>query len=279
MQETQYKFSNLSNVPPSTIASTFNKAFKNYFVRVQLSEQDLKDKLAFDRIDLSISVGVFHEGELIGFILHGYENDKVYNGGTGVIEAHRGHQLTLRMYEFILPQLKARNVKELILEVIQENKAAFHNYQKLGFKANRDLLCYKIQGVSLTDHPFSIRKIENWNWDIAEQMWQVHPSWTYSKNALIHSNEEVKYFGVYEAENWIGYAALKPNSGKIAQFVIDSNHRRKGAGTALLAFLQRICPTLILINVEGDYDPMIHFMESHEADLFIRQFEMKMKLS
>ena len=97
----------LNGVSPVEITKVFNTSFADYFIPFKLSEEQLLSKMQVDKVTLELSVGAFDKGKLVAFILHGFDiigNTKtVYNGGTGVVPKARGHGLTQRMYQFILP--------------------------------------------------------------------------------------------------------------------------------------------------------------------------------
>ncbi|MEM7573124.1 MAG: GNAT family N-acetyltransferase [Bacteroidota bacterium] len=111
-----------------------------------MNKEQLKAKIEIENIDLDISVGAFDNGKLVGFILHGFRRingrNLVYNGGTGVLPEKRGNNLTIRMYNFILPFFHKLKIHSLQLEVISNNLYAINAYKKVGFSYLR--ACLKI---------------------------------------------------------------------------------------------------------------------------------------
>lgn len=79
----------LEGVNIKEIQDVFNHSFSDYFIPLKLTEEQFALKLLADKIDLSLSVGVFESCNLIAFILHGFDTVKnlrvLYNGGTGVV--------------------------------------------------------------------------------------------------------------------------------------------------------------------------------------------------
>ena len=63
--------STLENTSISDILACFNLSFSDYLIPLQLSEEQLKSKLIADNTNLSKSIGVFKDKELIGLVLHG----------------------------------------------------------------------------------------------------------------------------------------------------------------------------------------------------------------
>jgi ribosomal protein S18 acetylase RimI-like enzyme len=137
----------LSGCSHQEILAAFNGSFSDYFVPLQLTLEQLENKMRTELVDAELSVGAFADDNLIGFILHAYDivegRKTVYNAGTGVIPNYRGEGLTRQMYDFVLPELRAKEIDSLILEVITENAAAIRSYEKVGFRRVRKLTGYK----------------------------------------------------------------------------------------------------------------------------------------
>jgi len=127
------------------IEEVFNLSFSDYYFPIRFTAQQLEQKFEREDGNLMLSVGVFDNGKLVGFILHFLSklNGEValYNGGTGVIPTHRGHGLTQRMWMFIQPTLKEYRVEKMILEVLTVNEPAIAIYKRIGFKLKRTLNC------------------------------------------------------------------------------------------------------------------------------------------
>ena len=110
------------------IADVFNDACSDYVIPIKLTEEILTAKILSENIQLENSVGVFDNDKLIAFILIGideYDGHIVaYNAGTGVIPSYRGNKLTKRMYQYLFPLLKDKDIVSHQLEVITTNTIA-----------------------------------------------------------------------------------------------------------------------------------------------------------
>src|SRR5258706_13798692 len=113
-------FQTLENTNKIDLLEAFNRSFSDYIVPLSLTYDQFESKIQIDRIDLELSIGAFENNKLIGFILHGFDviNDQnvAYNAATGVIPEKRGNRLTAKLYEYILPQLRAKKANKIQLE-------------------------------------------------------------------------------------------------------------------------------------------------------------------
>jgi ribosomal protein S18 acetylase RimI-like enzyme len=277
-------FRNLNKIPTATLLDTFNAAFADYFVKLELTEEKLQNKLRSDRIDLALSAGAFKDEQLVGFILHGVDiiNDKkiIYNAGTGVIPEYRGKQLTRAMYRFMLPALKAENATKCILEVIDRNRPALKVYSELGFTLKRDLLCFKGK-VETTDaqKKYLIKKIDLPQEELIRSFWDWSPSWQNSIAALKIINENNRTIGCYRDNVLVGYLNWNPLNNRIAQFAIDKNYRRLGIARELFQYVQETNNSEItIINVDKRSDHTLKFLGSIGLNPFITQYEMELTI-
>lgn len=87
------EFRTLRGVDENELLRVFNQSFADYFVTVQLTFDQLRQKIKADHVDLDLSVGAFADNTLVGFIHHAFNCidgvNTVYNGGTGVFPAFR----------------------------------------------------------------------------------------------------------------------------------------------------------------------------------------------
>lgn len=110
MMDPKITFRSLAYTDIETLLNCFNGSFKNYYVPLQLTKEQLVGKLYAEAIDMKLSFGAFDTENLVAFILHGLDtvdNKRVaYNGGTGVLPAYRGKQLSYILYEYVLATVK-----------------------------------------------------------------------------------------------------------------------------------------------------------------------------
>jgi ribosomal protein S18 acetylase RimI-like enzyme len=276
------EFSNLKNISTNSLLHTFNESFSDYLVKMQLTKAQLERKLMADSIDYKLSAGVYEEGKLVGFVLHGINHvghEKIaYNAGTGVIPAKRGHNFTKEMYQFILPLLKKEGVTKCILEVLEKNYPALKAYKAIGYQFKRELVCFKgipkIAGIN--GKTMDIREIRQMDWQAAMEFWDWIPSWQNSITALQNLGEHNKLTGIYLKNKLVAYVSYNPINNRIAQFAVDKSYRHMGYGKALFQHVFHVNNTeLSIINVDIDSSSTITFLGSIGLFPYLYQYEME----
>ena len=266
------------------ILTAFNDSFSDYFIPFKLTEEQLALKMLADKTDLNLSVGVFENGKLIAFILHGFdciENQKiVYNGGTGVIPEKRGSGLTKQMYHFILPVLIKKQVNRILLEVISENIQAIKSYKESGFKTKRELICYKGDlNLASTHKNIAVKNLQNYHWNLMKSFWDVFPTWQNSNGVLDTLRPYNVSLGAYFKNRLVGYVVYNPATKRIQQIAVDTDFRKKGIASALLSELTKEHGTTFsVINIDKSLKSINDFFHKIGLKKSLEQLEMQMEL-
>ncbi|WP_299765321.1 GNAT family N-acetyltransferase [uncultured Dokdonia sp.] len=274
----------LTGIETKEILDTFNESFSDYFIPFKLTEGQLDSKMLADKVHLNLSVGVFENGNLIAFILHGFDKingEKIlYNGGTGVIPKKRGLGLTKKMYHFILPILKEKGIDTLFLEVISENIQAIKSYKFAGYKIERTLLCYKGEVPTLqTNSSIEIKQLKKYNWSLMESFWDISPTWQNSNNVINGLKDTSISFGAYIQNTLVGYIIYNPNTKRILQIAVDKKYRKnKIASTLVSKLLEEYGNTLSIINVDKGSESTHRFFKHIGLKKNLEQLEMKLQL-
>lgn len=66
-------FRSLAYTDIETLLECFNESFKVYYVPLQLTKEQLADKIYAKAIDTKLSYGAFDNDKLVAFILHGID--------------------------------------------------------------------------------------------------------------------------------------------------------------------------------------------------------------
>ena len=279
------QFKNLENISLDMLLETFNESFSDYFVRLQLTREQLERKLISDAIDLSLSAGVFDSKKLIGFILHGIAlvngEKAAYNAGTGVIPSKRGQQLTKLMYRFILPSLEAAGVKNCYLEVMEQNIQAIKSYESTGYEIHRTFICFKgIPQIQEGSKQYPVLALKETDWDQWTSFWDWQPSWQNAITALKNIGSGNHSIGIHLDEKLVAYASYNPQNSRISQFAVAKDYRNQGLGTALFQYIfNENKAEISLINVDATAAGTISFLKSIGLVAFVNQYEMKKEMN
>jgi GNAT superfamily N-acetyltransferase len=206
----------LKEIGYDVILEAFNLSFSDYFIPVSVNYSQFTTKLKSHDIDLSLSVGAFDKGKLVGFILHCtlpyLSNSVAYNLGTGVIPNARGQNLTVRMYEHIIPIISNTDCDKIQLEVITKNSPAIDSYKKSGFKINMHLLCFRgVPRTKKANSDCSYEELKKFDWEHLQSFWTSNPTIQNSPALIENRFQELTSIGAYKDEELIGYIVFNQN--------------------------------------------------------------------
>jgi ribosomal protein S18 acetylase RimI-like enzyme len=271
----------LEGMPLLSIAKTFNKAFSDYSIPISYTDENFENKIISEGIDLTYSPGAFVDGELVGFILHGLDKIsgelKVFNAGTGVVPVHRGKRVVDKLYDYILPILAEKGYYQHQLEVLESNEKAEKIYEAKGFKRVRTVNAYKGIIIPKNYSGFNIRKVTSLNWAEAESFWNVQPTWQNYTQCILRAPHLHK---IIEAEingNFAGYAVTDITSGRLKQFAVKPEFRRRGIGSALFSSAANEKGEVSFINFDESDKGSIAFFELLGLKPLISLYEMEMQ--
>ncbi len=281
---TAIKFQSLENCSLHHLAETFNLAFAKYMIPVQLSAAQLRQKIYLDRIDLRCSAGAFAEGRCVGFIFTGCGNwqgtPTAYNAGTGVIPAFRGQRLTQQMYDFLLPIFRKENIQQALLEVIDSNEVAIHNYKALGFRQTRVFDCFIHKGGEPPKHELSDEYQEHEVFDLhqlkgVEDFWNSRPSWQNELDGIKSAQGIFATYCISRKGEIVAYGIKDPAKGRIAQFGVHLDYRRQQLGSAIFSGLYQLGnPKQSIINIDQEDVATTTFLRKQGFEYYIGQYEM-----
>lgn len=277
------EFRTLEKTSLTEILEAFNLAFSDYITPLELTLQQLQNKIIAEDINLNWSVGAFENEKLVGYILHGLRNNALYNGGTGVIPEFRGNKITQQQYSFLLPKAKAEKIECIQLEVITENKKAIHIYEQIGFEKVRTLNCYK--GVLNLESFVSFEKnLEFIEADLnnIRLTTDYYPTWQNDNVSVSNLSklEDIKCFQLFYQKKNIGFIIYNTTSRKIHQIKIDQNSSdRELIAKELFNFIsKKYSNTFVAINIDYSSKITNEIFEYVGFDCFLQQYEMLMKI-
>ena len=258
----------------------FLEAFSDYQVDMQMSEEQFRQRVVRDRVELESSAGAFDEDRMIGFYMNGrgvWEGKQTaYDAGTGVVPDYRRRGVAEELFDFMMPQLKERGITQYLLEVLTSNERAVALYRKIGFEEVRRLAVLRSNAMMKTSGDVEgvlIRRMEEPDWDVFCAYWDGKPSWQSSIDAVESVRDQREIVGAFVDEKCVGYGIVHQPSGLLMQMAVGSAFRRRGIGRKILAALSGK-EILKINNVDEELKGTLAFFKACGFEVVLRQFEM-----
>lgn len=131
------------DVTPVDRAAVLNAAYADYCVPLQMSPDQLEASDAFYDVDLALSLVARVGSELAGMALLSRREARGWVSAVGVAPGQRRQGIARRLMEGLVANARSAGLRDLTLEVIDENTAARQLYRSLGFYETRELLCWR----------------------------------------------------------------------------------------------------------------------------------------
>jgi ribosomal protein S18 acetylase RimI-like enzyme len=273
-------FKSLEHLSVTEITRLFNQAFADYFIKIDLSAAYMQSKLYSENVCLDKSLGVFVDDKPVAFMLHAIRNNVAYNAGTGVIPEFRGQHLTVKMYEHLISKFKEEGISEIRLEAIDKNIQAIKSYAKVGFIKQRKLPCFKgkIEKTKLADS-IQFLPVERPNFELLESFWDWSPTWQSSTATLLKLPDYAVY-AAFMKKKLVAYIYANSKLGRVAQFAVHPEFRRKGIATALFQNFASISNEEVSVfNTDGNHKETHLLLEKIGLKHTLSQVEMKLNLN
>ncbi|HWR62086.1 MAG TPA: GNAT family N-acetyltransferase [Clostridia bacterium] len=283
-----FEYRTLEGVDIEVIHRAFVDAFSDYQVKIDLPLWKLQSMLQRRGYVAGKSIGAFKDGNLVGFILNGCrkwdERLTVYDLGTGVIPEYRRKGLTTSLFQKVLEKIRHEGVEQYLLEVIQQNTAAYELYSKKGFEITRPFSCYKLMKSSY--NPQNVYKVEQVGafteeqWVQLKKFWDFEPSWQNSIESICAAAEEFGYFIAGVDTEIVGYGIIERKTGDIPQIAVDRNHRHKGIAGSILSALVNCTESdkVAVLNIDDTSKSTKDFLCEAGFEHYVDQYEMIMDL-
>ena len=268
----------------NTIFKAFNQAFADY--EVQINREQLQAMLKRRGFNPDLSFAAFEGDEIIAFTLNGIGNfngiPTAYDTGTGTLKDYRGKGLATKVFEYSIPYLKEKNIKQYLLEVLQHNTKAVSVYRNLGFETTREFNYFKRKNEDINNEiktpagSYSIQPIDIEKFDSLPDFWDFHPSWQNSFESIQRAPDGFVSLGAFAENKLIGYCVFEPVSGDITQIAVDKQHRRKGIASLLLREIIGLNKNdeIKVINTDILCPSITGFLNAKNITAIGKQFEM-----
>jgi len=268
----------------ATLAALFTAGYAGYYTPITLDAVGFRGMVTTGDIDLESSrVGALAD-EPVAFALLGVRGTRGWIGGMGVAATARGRGYGRAAMEAVIEAARGRGVKDVDLEVLEQNEPASRIYEALGFRDRRrlDVLVREPAppaagpAPDTAIEPLSVRECLN----LYAALHSERGPWQRDLPSLEHWAPRLEGAGVRDA---LGIACwvLYRRDGKrlnIADLAL-ARGRHRGLLEATLRVLIGAQPdsTLTLINIPAD-DPCGEILRHLGATAKFRQREMTLKL-
>jgi ribosomal protein S18 acetylase RimI-like enzyme len=214
-----------------------------------------------------------------------------YDCGTGTIPEFRKKGIGNQIFNELLPILRKENVKQYLLEVIQNNTAAYNLYKKRNFKITREFDCLqgerlfiernlKVDITDISTMSFNIQELKSIDWNIAKRFWDYYPSWQNSDLSVLRVKDSFGYIGAFLQKELVGYLVYEKNGG-ITQLAVHPKHRSQKIALHLLDMLMKKCPNnerFNIINIDSRDTSLLAFFQKLGFRSFTSQYEMVLEI-
>lgn len=267
----------------------FLDAFSDYPIGFKLTKEQFVRKFVEKlKIDFTLSIGAFDEEALAGFVftsVNFYEGKKTaYNGGTGVRPVYRGHRLTSKIYDYLLPLFRERQIRQCVLEVLTENQRAIKSYESIGFKKTKHFNCFKLISKKPVERPLklelSLFPVDYPDWLTYQRFGDFPPSFLDSPDMITENLANEMMVEAHHADQCVGYAIFQPSFGRVSQIGVHPDYRNQGIGSKLMQYIynKSFQKALTVINVNENALQTIQFFEHIGFQNQLNQYEMILAL-
>lgn len=272
----------LVNIDFDTLYHGFESAFADYAIRFEKDE--VRSMLKRRGYNPRLSFAAFEGGEIVAFILNGtgiYGGvASAYDTGTGTVKEYRGRGLAAGIFTHSIPFLKEAGIRQYVLEVLQDNSPAVALYRRMGFRATRSLDCFRgaIGQIDTRGGNAACTVAEIGAGDIsgARRYCDFAPSWQNSSDSIARAQSDMVCLGAFAGDAMVGYCAIDPHTGDVAQIAVERSHRRRGIASRLLseALARMKTDAVKILNVDAAAADMHAFLASRDIPPASRQYEM-----
>jgi GNAT superfamily N-acetyltransferase len=288
----QLTFVAASQLDMPALLVAFNRGFEGYYLPMQQSIESLTAMIEGNDVSLSDSVVVLDgEGAPVGLGLLGVRPPVGWVGGMGVAPAWRGMGQGAALLRELIQRCRTLGLRQLQLEVLDQNTPARRLYSRMGFIEQRPLLVYTGPLVLPTDDG-ALPLPEPTSAPIAPAAALAHfalpravpAPWQRDHRSLAHSLPRLSARGIHTDGTLVAVVLYHPIVGGIAVLAAASAAPTPESRAAHIAALLRALvagrPTTPVraINVPPG-DPLGDALTALACPVVLRQREMVLDLA
>jgi len=273
-----YEFRNLESVGLDELTKTWNLAFSDYVVPVNVTQEKLEAYFKIAGVDFSKSFGVFCEGDLVGMLMNSVDMFRgkivAYDAMTGIVPEHRGKGLFSKLFEYTRIALKSVGITHYYLEVIKTNDRACSIYKAKGGKIEGEFSFLKgrVESENFNNKDKRVLPLSSYP---VEELSTYDLSFSNRMSALHRNIDDYK---VASAETEKGRSSVVFSaSGRIPQIMYSGPEDNASLRT-VMAYLSRDFKVLEIINIPVTETELLGELLDMGFQVLVDQYEMCIEL-
>jgi ribosomal protein S18 acetylase RimI-like enzyme len=273
------KIISAATVTLEELAAAFVAAFSGYFYPMPLTAEQLSRRVRFEHLDISRSLLAYDADRLVGMAMLGLRRDVAWVGGFGITPEYRGRGRAQELMTALIEEARRCQARTLTLEVLRQNSAAIHLYERAGMTTARDLIIYE-RGADVAPTHSTAQLMEAPPVELLQHFHRLHgqpPAWQRELSALLVM-EDVRGLYLGERELPSAYALFREGPNE-KTYIVDLAAREQADADALCAGLTAHVGlrSLRIIN-EPESSIFCAALTAHGFVESERQHEMRMAL-
>lgn len=218
-----------SDYPIPDLVEILNRGFEGYFFPIQFNVITFLTMIRKDGIDLTSSRILLMDGQLIGIAVIARRGWTSRLAAMGISTDMRGRGAGSWFMDHLIEEARERGEREMLLEVIEQNAAAVHLYEKYGFQTVRRLIGFIRRDASET----GVTELQQIDLREAGHLVTQHGlpdvPWQLSGETIIQMNPPARAYQKGQA-----YAVISnPEAKEIAIWSLFVEPRARGNGLGL----------------------------------------------
>lgn len=259
------------------LAALFTAVYEGYWFPIELDGAAFTAMVRQGDIDLEASRVALEGGTPAGIALLGIRGETGWIGGMGVVPALRRRGVGEGLMRAVLEAARARGLREVTLEVLEQNDSAIRLYERLGFERIRELEVWSAEAGGEPASGVRAATLDAAHVWIAAHRSDAEP-WQRADAALPHARSldpPPQALAVGDEKALRGAAIFRVNQGRAALIQIAAADT-EAARDLLVGILDR-ADTLVWLNAPVG-DPAAVALRALGGTVSARQLELVLRL-
>ena len=214
-----------STLEDERLAALFTAVYAGYWHPIEIDAAGLRRMVAAYDLDLDASVVACEDDRPIGVAMLGVRGSEGWVGGMGVLPGHRGAGVGTTITSALLDSARARGLRRVRLEVLEQNAPAISIYRELGFRDLRDVAVWRLDAPPLAGTSAAEADVDE---VIAELAATDDAPWQRSVATIVRSRAAGTELAAVRADG--GSALFAANGTQAALQAIVAPHVRRRRG-------------------------------------------------